>query len=165
MSHDIPIEPLVTLQYLLGEVSSFPKIPLALNIKADGLAKILARIMRDYEREDWFAFDMSVPEIRSYIKESIPFFVRMSEVEKLPPWMDKAVGIWLDSFDSTWFSMGDITDILNSKKKLCIVSPELHGRDYIGLWHELRLLNNNDQIMICTDYPVLARDFFRKSDD
>src|ERR1700761_4609203 len=42
---------------------------LAVNVKADGLPAMLADALRDVDRDRWFAFDMSVPDMRQYARE------------------------------------------------------------------------------------------------
>ena len=85
ISHDIANGKEITLEKFLSLASSFHKIEpltLALNIKADGLAKLLADIIKHHPNLDCFVFDMSVPDTLSYFDLNIPVFTRMSEVEK-----------------------------------------------------------------------------------
>ncbi len=51
---------------------------------------------------------------------------------------------------------------LKNGKKVCIVSPELHNRDYINLWEILKTsgLQKVDGLILCTDKPVEATNFF-----
>ena len=47
-------------------------------------------------------------------------------------------------------------------KKVCLVSPELHGRNPKVLWQELRHknLHYKDSFLLCTDFPAKAREVF-----
>lgn len=140
---------------------------IAVNVKSDGIAEELKRLWLTLAPECHpFAFDMSVPDTISYLKCSFPFFERQSEYERFQVWAS-ASGYWLDGFDSVWFNREVILSLLKSNKVVCVVSPELHGREYLSLWHELKDLMNAhpervDQIWLCTDYPFVADRFFNQ---
>jgi hypothetical protein len=85
----------------------------------------------------------------------------MSEVEKDPAWLEYSSGIWLDAFESEWYDTDTIAGQLSSGKRVCLVSPELHGRAHQTLWQRIADLKDQPNLMICTDYPVEARDYFR----
>jgi hypothetical protein len=40
------------------------------------------------------------------------------------------------------------------------VSPELHGRMHIPLWEKIVDLKDEPGLLICTDFPMDARDYF-----
>jgi hypothetical protein len=147
------------LQTFLQLVGPKP-LPLALNIKADGLAGALSQAMKNYDRDCWFVFDMSIPDMRSHIEVGNPVFARMSEVEQHPIWLEKVTGVWLDSFKETWFENSLILDTISRGKKVCVVSPELHGRDPAQQWEQLRPLSSCEDLILCTDLPVAANQFF-----
>lgn len=73
-------------------------MPLALNIKADGLAIHIKQYLADLDGFYPFFFDMSVPDTYSYIEAGLTVFTRMSEIERHPVWFNESAGIWLDSF-------------------------------------------------------------------
>ena len=104
--------------------------------------------MQDFH--NWFAFDMSIPDMRSS-KLGNPVLTRMSEIERDPP-IGSASGVWLDAFDNIWYNMDMVSNLLQQTKKVCIVSPELHGRNEVPLWSSLRNLSAAEGLMICTDY-------------
>jgi hypothetical protein len=159
ISHDMPSGMEMTLQALLS-LTNGKKLPLAINIKSDGLADLLKYVMTDYERSSWFIFDMSIPDMRAHLKAGNPVFARMSEVEKDPAWLDQIEGIWLDSFDGEWFDRELICNLLEQRKKVCVVSSEIHGRDQTNLWSKLRPLAQEDRLILCTDLPERAQEFF-----
>ena len=70
---------------------------------------------------------------------------------------EKAEGVWLDSFNSDWFNTQDINKILKRNKQVCIVSPDLHKREYKPVWGKYKEIGG---IMLCTDYPMEAERFF-----
>lgn len=159
ISHDMPGGMEMTLQELLS-LTNGKKLLLAINIKSDGLADLLNHLMTDYERSSWFAFDMSITDMRAHLNAGNPVFARMSEVERDPAWFDQIQGIWLDSFDGEWFGCDLIRNLLDQRKQVCVVSSELHGRDQTNLWSKLRPLAQEDRLILCTDLPELAQEFF-----
>lgn len=132
-------------------------LPLAVNVKADGLSTALSGAFKG-SSIDWFAFDMSGPETVRYARAGLPFFTRHSDVEPDPILYDRASGVWLDSFDSMWFTRETVESHLRAGKRVCIVSPELHGRNPDELWPQLRGLP--DLAMLCTDAPDRAATYF-----
>lgn len=135
-------------------------MPLALNIKADGLALLIRQALDEHSSLDCFVFDMSVPDMRSYFDVNIPVFTRMSEVEQQPTWLEQSTGVWLDGFESEWYSLSLIEALLSKEKRVCIVSPELHHRDHQALWQRIRYLIAEPNLLLCTDYPEQASKFF-----
>jgi hypothetical protein len=135
-------------------------LPLAVNIKADGLSQLLAAAMRG-RALDWFAFDMSAPETVRYAEAGLPYFTRHSDIEKSPVLYETAAGVWLDAFKAVWFDEAVIEGHLARGKRVCVVSPELHGRPYDEVWAMLRDLEAPEgSLMLCTDHPDLARAYF-----
>lgn len=137
-------------------------LPLALNIKSDGLARALQSQMRASGLSQWFTFDMSVPETVVQIRLGMPVFTRASEYERQPVLYDQALGVWLDAFVSDWYSVADINGFLQDGKRVAIVSPELHGRSHLPLWRRLAQsgVKDNPALMLCTDLAEDARAFF-----
>lgn len=134
----------------------------ALNIKADGLQSMLMPLLQKYKINNYFLFDMSVPELVVYEREKFVFYTRQSDIE-FPLLFDKASGVWLDSFyNSQWIQPQIIETLLSSNKKVCIVSPELHGYKYSGVWEMLKQQEyfKSDLISLCSDKPDLAEEFF-----
>ena len=162
ISHDIASEGSITLKQFLTKGYDLLKnknLTLALNIKADGLLDKLNSILLDYERLNYFVFDMSIPDTLPYLDKKIPFFTRVSELES-PIFLDQAEGIWLDSFFSDWYDQKLVKDFVDMGKKVCIVSPELHNRPHFDQWNNLKKLEDTDSIFLCTDYPDQASMYF-----
>jgi hypothetical protein len=141
---------------LLGERD----LPLAFNIKADGLGPLIVEAMAGRPQTRWFTFDMSGPELIRQQRLAMPVFTRRSEYEREAVLYDQAQGVWLDAFEGLWFTARDIVAMLDDDKRVCIVSPELHGRAPDTLWAMLRQAGLYDSaIMVCTDTPeALAAD-------
>lgn len=161
ISHDMPVGTPMGLDTFLDLIAD-PSMPLAMNIKADGLALELARHFAG-RNLDWFVFDMSVPDLRMHLNAGNPVFVRMSEVERDPAWLDEAQGVWLDAFGGEWYDVDLVRALLDTGKRVCIVSPELHRRDHAALWDALAPLAAHDGLMLCTDFPELAKEKLLKA--
>ena len=82
-------------------------------------------------------------------------------MEPEPAWLEEAAGVLLDSFSDRSYDISFVSNLLQAGKRVCVASPELHGRTPGAYWHDLRVLQSCEQLMLCTDYPVLAREFFQ----
>ncbi len=164
ISHDIPENDAISLNELFTIFSKFSKkLPLALNVKADGLQQKLKLALKDFKIENYFVFDMSIPDTLGYIKEGINFFSRQSEYEPNPIFYQDCKGIWLDGFTSDWYDTRIIKDHLKNKKQVAIVSPDLHKRDLMPLWEKLKKdkIYQMEGVILCTDIPEDAVNFFK----
>ena len=152
VSHDPPEGEALPWESLL-DLFSGTGLPLAVNVKADGLGPALARAFaaRDIA---WFAFDMSGPETVRYAGAGLPFYTRHSDVEPEPILYGAAQGVWLDAFRGDWFDRPVIERHLAAGKAVCVVSPELHGREPRRVWDWL--LQMPGDITLCTDFPDRA---------
>ncbi|MGJ0344496.1 hypothetical protein NG788_07680 [Aliarcobacter cryaerophilus] len=165
ISHDIADENCISVKEMLEIYNKYNNtLPLALNIKADGLQIKLKELLEEYKITNYFVFDMSVPDGLGYLKQNMKAFTRESEYEKVPSFYDEACGIWLDEFQEHWITKEVIEKHIKNNKKICIVSPDLHKREYKNEWEHYKEIEKElgiDNLMICTDYPEIAREFFR----
>lgn len=136
---------------------------LALNIKADGLAALVARSLKKARANNYFCFDMSIPETLKYLRAGLRCYARQSEHERVPALYARARGVWMDQFDSDWIKPDDVRAHLRRGKSAALVSPELHGRGHLAFWRRLRAADMHRQngVALCTDYPDEAREFFQ----
>lgn len=164
ISHDIATEDAITLEEFIQIFISFDKtLPLALNIKSDGLQNHLKKILQNYRIENYFVFDMSVPDTLGYLREEIYFYSRQSEYEIYPSLYKDSKGVWMDEFENHWINEEAINTHINNGKSVCIVSPELHKRNYLKEWGYYKKHFNmvdSKKISICTDKPEEAKQFF-----
>jgi hypothetical protein len=163
ISHDMPRGGEMELGDFLRRCARFPDArPLALNVKADGMQRAMAAQLSACGVHGHFVFDMSVPDALAYIREGVPAFTRLSEFEPIPAFLARATGVWLDAFESDWFETDAIRGLLDAGKQVCVVSPELHGRNHVELWRRLREsdTHRSPSMALCTDYPDKAREFF-----
>lgn len=139
------------------------QLPLALNIKADGLQTELKRLLQTYCIDNAFVFDMAVPDGLLYARQGFIAYTRHSEFEITPAYYDLAQGVWLDEFLDHWITDTVIEQHLAAGKSVCIVSPDLHKREYAVEWRHYRQLEQKigkDRLMLCTDFPEQAQEFF-----
>jgi hypothetical protein len=165
ISHDIPDASSISLDvfFELYSTNRNSALTLALNIKSDGLQLKLKNKLIEFGIENYFVFDMSIPESLGYLKKNITIFSRHSEYEPIPSFFSECEGIWLDSFLSRWFDYNLIFDHVEKGKKVAIVSPELHKRNHLQFWEYLKInkLHLSENIMLCTDFPEDANNFFK----
>lgn len=156
ISHDMPKGGEMTFEELLRLLDG-RNLTLALNIKADGQADEIKRLLKKYGHTNYFTFDMSIPEMVYQHAAGLNVFTGLSDISPHPVMPEEAKGIWLDAFRSDWFGEREIRDLLNRGKEVCLVSPDLHKREYKPAWEKYKNLSG---ILICTDYPGEAEAFF-----
>ena len=161
IAHDIPSPENIPLASFL-ELYATSGLPLALNIKADGLQQILKQFIDRYQVTNYFVFDMSIPDMLLYLKMGMPVFFRQSEFEPITELYHDCKGVWLDAFKSTWYDENVISQHLMNKKQVAIVSDELHKRDFSAQWKMLKEMDciQNEHLILSTDFPEKAAEYF-----
>lgn len=164
ISHDPASHGCMTLDRFLQLYLLYPsRPPLALNIKADGLQSALVSQLKMLQITNYFVFDMAVPDALFYLKQEMNTYTRHSEYESVPSYYERACGVWLDEFYGHWLTDDVFEQHLSAGKAVCIVSPELHGRSFDKEWRHYRELEKKigqDKLMLCTDLPEHAKEFF-----
>lgn len=137
-------------------------LPLAINIKSDGLLNLLSTLLKKHDIKNYFTFDMSLPEMNRYVNSELAVFSGKSELQIIPPFFEKASGIWLDSFTGDWYGPQLIANLIEKRKKVCVVSDELHNRPPDWQWKMLKEhnLHQCNEVSLCTDWPEKARNYF-----
>lgn len=164
VSHDMPIDNFLLLKSIEKKLMQ-SEMPVALNIKSDGLANNIKELISRGVLKDYFAFDMSLPQMVEYAKENINFFTHISDVMMVPPLIKESSckGIWVDCFYSLWYDKEKIKELLKFDKILCFVSEELHGRENLIQWKILKDFKSECKqcnIYLCTDFPEKAKEYF-----
>lgn len=139
-------------------------LPVAVNVKADGLQDLLKAAFTRHGVQNYFLFDMSVPDAVFSIKQGLRVFTRHSDVEPQPAFYVQAAGVWMDAFfDDGWLTPDAISIHLQAGKQVCVVSPELHRRPHLVFWERLRAhpVSRDSHLMLCTDLPEAAAAFFQ----
>lgn len=165
VSHNMADQTAIKLEQVLAMHKHMARdVPLAINIKSDGLSHALKKMLDFFQTTHYFVFDMSLPDTFSWINAGVSSLVRHSEYEPVTEISERAQGIWFDCFSPQPPAVDLIKDCLEQGKIACIVSEELHLRPYYDQWHALMMLPekylHSDRLMLCTDYPIKARDIF-----
>jgi len=176
ISHDPPTENnnYFSANYFMDKIErenlGNQNVTIAWNVKSDACESLISELLSHYEHLsiNHFFFDMSIPAMIALYKldSTIPLCTRVSDVEYVPVFLDKAAYIWLDSFfDDQWLTTEILLKYHTEQKHLVVVSPELHKRKHQHIWNILKeYLKQNphheNKISICTDYPELATHFF-----
>jgi len=165
ISHD-PASPaaLPAAEFFAALKARDKSLIVAVNIKADGLQDMLKQAILENEVENYFLFDMSIPDALMSIRAGLRVFTRQSEVEPVPNFYPEAAGVWMDGFfTDEWLTSEAIHAHLKAGKQVGLVSPELHGRPHLQFWE--RLLNSNlhlhPAVILCTDAPEEAKTYFK----
>lgn len=167
ISHDPPVGPCMSLDEMLAlHAKLAPETTLALNVKADGLWRMVRESLDKFGTRNAFVFDMSIPDTLGYLAQKVPVYSRLSEYEPVAAFESESAGVWLDGFLGEWYGRDIIEPEIARGKRVCIVSPELHRRDPKDLWARLRgwSLGENEWCLLCTDLPEEARGFFDGKD-
>ncbi len=137
---------------------------LILNVKEEGLEQRLIALMRERGIEDWFFLDQSFPFlIRTVRAGESRCAVRVSEFESIDTALTLAGQvdwIWVDCFTRFPLDRAQAERLRSAGFKLCLVSPELQGRDAATEIPALRALLAREGIVadaVCTKEPALWR--------
>ena len=106
---------------------------LILNTKEDGLEAPVTALLRERGIEDYFFLDQAFPSlVRCAGTGERRCAVRVSEYESVATALTLAGRIdwvWVDCFTRFPLSSQEAQELRVAGFKLCVVSPELHGRD------------------------------------
>lgn len=106
---------------------------LILNVKEEGLEARLIALMAEKGIEDYFFLDQSFPFLIKWSATGEQrCAVRVSEFESIETALSlagKVKWVWVDCFNHFPLSSDDAKRLKNAGFKLCLVSPELQGRD------------------------------------
>src|SRR3546814_208753 len=142
---------------------------MALNVKADGLQGLFTAEFAGAptNADDYFFFDMSIPDALGYARQNLPIYTRESEIEPTPHLLDMAQGIVLDCFHTDWITPAKILHHLQAGRSVMLISPELHGRNPAQAWAQWREATEmrieppaGTRLMLCTDRPQEAMETF-----
>jgi len=135
---------------------------LILNVKEEGLETRLIELMKERGISNYFFLDQSFPFLIKWAKLGEKrLAVRVSEYESIDTALtlqDKADWIWVDCFTKFPLSENDAKHLKAAHFKLCLVSPELQGRDAdteIPALQKLLKARNITADAVCTKRPEL----------
>lgn len=143
-------------------VSEYKNDTLILNVKEEGLEQRIIQLMEKYGIEDYFFLDQSFPFLVKWSNLGVNrAAVRVSEFESVDTALTlarKVDWVWVDCFTRFPLSAEEAKTLTQAGFKLCLVSPELHGRDAEKEIPELIQLLEELKIMpeaACTKRPDL----------
>jgi len=143
-------------------VAAYQHGTLILNIKEEGLEGRLINLMQSHGIEDYFFLDQSFPFLVKWAKAGEHrCAVRVSEFEAIETALTlagKVDWVWVDCFNYFPLSQEDARRLKNAGFKLCLVSPELQGRNAdTEIPQLIQLLDERDiqAEAICTKRPDL----------
>lgn len=157
--------------FVLGEsfetwLSAYQHGTLILNVKEEGLEARLIDLMQRAGIEDYFFLDQSFPFLIKHSRLGEQrCAVRVSEFESIETALrlaGKVDWVWVDSFAHFPLSGDDARKLKEAGFKLCLVSPELQGRDaeieiaqFVSLLQERTIRAE----AVCTKRPDLWEKF------
>ena len=135
---------------------------LILNVKEEGLESRLTKLMYDKEITNYFFLDQSFPFLIKWSKAGERrCAVRVSEYESIETALvlSKEIDwVWIDCFSKFPLTSVEYKTLKSAGFKLCLVSPELQGRDPVmGITSMANFLIENHMVMdaVCTKRPDL----------
>lgn len=133
-------------------LKAFRHSTLILNVKEEGLESKLIALMKDHGISDYFFLDQSFPFLIKWAaKGERRCAVRVSEYESIETALTlagKVDWVWVDCFSRFPLREIDSQRLITAGFKLCIVSPELQGRDPDRSIPEMIELLTNEKIQI-----------------
>lgn len=117
----------------LDWIAAYRHGTLILNVKEEGLEARLISVMQQHGIDDFFFLDQSFPFLVKWAKAGEHrCAVRVSEFESIDTALSlagKVDWVWVDCFTEFPLSGEDARRLQNEGFRLCIVSPELQGRN------------------------------------
>jgi len=129
LAHD----PFVAGELLVPWLDAYQHGTLILNVKEEGLEAALIDLMACKGITDYFLLDQSFPFLIKWAKTGFhQSAVRFSEYESISTVLGLAGlvdWVWVDCFTRFSLTSADYLLLKRNNFKLCLVSPELQGRD------------------------------------
>jgi hypothetical protein len=143
-------------------IKSYKNGTLILNVKEEGLEYSLMKSMSENDIVDFFFLDQSFPFlVKTALSGEPRCAIRISEFESIDTALsmtNKVNWIWVDCFNKYSLSQTNYVRLKDAGFKLCLVSPELHGRNSESeIMAMYTLLADQKMIMdaVCTKRPDL----------
>ena len=142
-------------------ISEYRHGTLILNVKEEGLEARLVDLMQAHGIADYFFLDQSFPFLVKWSKAGLRnCAVRVSEFEAVETALTlagKVDWVWVDCFTRFPLSLQDASRLQDAGFRLCLVSPELQGRNVAEIADLAELLNVRGirPDAVCTKRPDL----------
>ena len=124
---------------------------LVLNVKEEGLEEAILKTLLDRKIENYFFLDQSFPFLVKTIRSgNLNVSVRVSDFESLQTAISVDCNwVWVDCFKGNWDFLKNVIPILvESKKKICLVSPELVRKSFEEELRALKLVLQSSNLLI-----------------
>lgn len=135
---------------------------LILNVKEEGLEDTLIELMKEKNIKNYFFLDQSFPFLIKHSKSSGGrSAVRFSEYESINTVLNlKNIcnWVWVDCFSKNPLTANCFKKIKENNFKICLVSPELQGKDGPSEIFKLKKDLKDKKILadaVCTKHPNL----------
>lgn len=135
---------------------------LILNVKEEGIEEPILKLLSMHRITDFFFLDQSFPFLVKWANRGMhQSAVRVSEYESVDTALSlagKVEWIWVDCFTKFPLLDHQAKSLSDAGFKLCLVSPELQGRDAVAGILELREILQSSAIVVdavCTKRPDL----------
>ncbi|MFT5644018.1 MAG: hypothetical protein ACI83P_001572 [Janthinobacterium sp.] len=143
-------------------ISAYRHGTLILNVKEEGLEERLIALMQEHRIDDYFFLDQSLPFLVKWARAGQRrAAVRVSEFEPVVAALRLAGQVdwaWIDCFTRFPLTGRDAGRLKDAGFRLCLVSPELQGRDAVTGIEQLAALLYRHGITadaVCTKRPDL----------
>jgi len=160
-------EPFTEGELFESWLSAYQHRTLILNVKEEGLENRIITLLKKFRIQDYFFLDQSFPFLVKYsLMGETRCSVRVSEFESIHTALKLAGRIdwaWIDCFTKFPLSYDDAHLLQSSGLKLCLVSPELQGRNAEKEIRALCQILSEEKIQpdaVCTKRPDLWEKFF-----
>jgi hypothetical protein len=155
-------DPFMAGEYFDDWIDAYLHGTLILNVKEEGLEARLIALMQSKGIADYFFLDQSFPFLVKWSKAGEHrCAVRVSEFESIETALTlagKVDWVWVDCFTRFPLSERDARRLKDAGFKLCLVSPELQGRDAnVEIPNLASLLKERNIVAdaVCTKRPDL----------
>lgn len=155
-------EPLVKGELFEDWIAEYHHKTLILNVKEEGLETLLLKIIHARGIEDFFFLDQSFPFLIKTSAMGEPrCAIRLSEYESIQTVLTlkhMVQWVWVDCFTHFPLTNESMNLLKAADFKLCLVSPELQGRDPHSEIQEIRHILETFEHQadaVCTKHPTL----------
>ena len=133
---------------------------LILNVKEEGLEAAILKILKELEIDNFFFLDQTLPYMLTLLNSgesrTSHKYSNIESIENLHLIQPKPQWVWVDSWNGDWGHLQSLKDIKLLGYKVCICSPEVHGRNSELELVKLHEIVRNELInvdAVCSKYP------------
>jgi hypothetical protein len=128
------------------------------NIKTEGIEQDIIRHLEKAGHDNYFLLDVSLPFLIKLsnlgIRKMAVRYSKYEPIELATQFINKVDWVWVDCFDGFPLNI-DAYTLLKKHFKICMVSPELHGKSTEDMEDFKNKLITMPVDAVCTKYPHL----------